>query len=82
MTSQNPAATQTADTFIHEQTVRRIWDRDISVWGAASGSADARSIQSRLGWLDVSHTTTPELVRIGALADADDDTNTEIPESG
>ena len=65
-----PAAIDTADTLIHEQTVRRTWDRDISVWGAQPGSADAKSIQTRLGWLDVAHTTAAELSHVIALATA------------
>ena len=65
-----PAAIDTADKLIQAQTVRRIWDRDISVWGAAPATADAKSIQTRLGWLDVAHTTASELTRIVGLANA------------
>ena len=65
-----PPAIDTADALMQEQIVRRIWDRDISLWGAASGSTDARSIQTRLGWLDVAHTTASELSRVIALANA------------
>ena len=65
-----PAAIDTADSLIHDQTVRRIWDRDISAWGATPGSADAKSVQTRLGWLDVAHTTAPELSRVISLANA------------
>ncbi|HEU4937173.1 MAG TPA: hypothetical protein VFT39_12005 [Vicinamibacterales bacterium] len=65
-----PAAIDTADSLIHDQTVRRIWDRDISAWGAAPSSADAKSVQTRLGWLDVAHTTAPELSRVISLANA------------
>jgi len=65
-----PAAIDTSDELIHAQVVHRIWDRDITVWGAASGSADAKSIQTRLGWLDVAHTTASELTRVLALANA------------
>jgi glucose-6-phosphate isomerase len=70
MTIHFPPATRAVDTFIHDHTVQRIWDRDISVWRAAHGSSDAKSIQTRLGWLDVAHTLAPELGRIAALADA------------
>src|SRR5690349_25155542 len=70
MTIQYPPAARAADTFIHDHVVQRLWDRDISVWHAEAGSADAKSIQTRLGWLDVGHTVTPELDRINALADA------------
>ena len=65
-----PAAIDTADQLIQAQVVHRIWDHDISVWGATPGSADARSIQTRLGWLDVAHTTASELTRVLALANA------------
>ena len=70
MTIPYPPAARAADTFIHNHAVQRIWERDISVWRAEPGSADARSIQTRLGWLDVAHTIQPELGRIAALADA------------
>ncbi|HTH03771.1 MAG TPA: hypothetical protein VL882_26020 [Vicinamibacterales bacterium] len=65
-----PASIDTADSLIHQQSVQRIWDRDISVWGAAPGSADAKSIQTRLGWLDVAHTTASELSRVISFANA------------
>src|SRR3954467_10398711 len=70
MKNYYPAAVDAADMLIQQQTIRRIWDRDVSVWGAASGSADAKSIQTRLGWLDVAHTTASELGRVHALANA------------
>ncbi len=70
MTIHYPPAATAADTFIRDRTVQRIWDRDIGVWRAAPGSADAKSIQTRLGWLDVARTMSPELTRIAALADA------------
>lgn len=63
-------AVEAADTLIREHFVRRIWERDISVWGAAPASSDAKSIQSRLGWLDVAHTTAAELGRVVALGTA------------
>jgi glucose-6-phosphate isomerase len=59
-----------ANRFIEDRVVTRIWDRDISVWNAAPGSADARSIATRLGWLDVARTMAPELDRIGKLGAA------------
>ncbi|MBA3886142.1 MAG: glucose-6-phosphate isomerase [Acidobacteria bacterium] len=60
-------ALQLADKFIADRLVSRIWDRDIAAWGAAPGSADAASIQTRLGWLDVASTMAPELERVEAL---------------
>jgi glucose-6-phosphate isomerase len=65
-----PPAVNATDTLLHEHVVPRIWDRDISVWNAGPGSADAKSIETRLGWLDVAHTTVSELGRITALANA------------
>jgi len=64
------AAVDAADTLLHNHVVNQIWDRDISAWGAESGTPDAKSIQTRLGWLDVAHTTAPELSRVVALANA------------
>jgi len=70
MTIPLPAGARAADALLHDHVVRRIWDRDISVWRAAPGSADARSIETRLGWLDVASITAPELERVVALAEA------------
>lgn len=46
-----PAATL-ADRLLENRIVQRIWDRDVATWGAAPDGADARSIATRLGWLD------------------------------
>ena len=70
MTIHFAAGARAADALIQDYVVRRIWDRDISVWAAAPGSADAKSIETRLGWLDVARTTAPELGRLVALGDA------------
>jgi glucose-6-phosphate isomerase len=70
MTIHFPAGAHASDRLIHDHVVRRIWERDISVWGAAPGSADAKSIESRLGWLDVARTTEPALGRLKAIGDA------------
>jgi glucose-6-phosphate isomerase len=59
-----------ADHFLHDRVVTRIWNRDIGVWQAAPGSADAASIETRLGWLDVARTMAPELERVEALGAA------------
>ncbi len=61
-----PAA-RVAETFIHDRMVSRIWDRDIAVWGASPGTADAKSIENRLGWLDVPTTMAPHLERAMTL---------------
>jgi glucose-6-phosphate isomerase len=70
MPSAYEPATRLADRFLHERVVSRIWDRDPSVWRADPGSAAARSISSRLGWLDVPNTMKPELDRVTRLAQA------------
>jgi glucose-6-phosphate isomerase len=59
-----------ADRLIADRVVTRIWNRDISVWHAAPGSADAQSIETRLGWLDVAKTMAPELDRVEGLGAA------------
>ncbi len=64
------AGAKAADALIHDQIVRKIWDRDISAWGVQPGSGDAQSIEMRLGWLDVAKTLAPELPRVAALAQA------------
>jgi glucose-6-phosphate isomerase len=70
MTLHYQPGARLAVAFIHDRIVSRIWDRDISVWGAAPGSPDARSIETRLGWLDVARTLAPELDRVVALGEA------------
>jgi glucose-6-phosphate isomerase len=70
MTIHYEPAARIADTFIQDQTIPRLWARDIGVWGASAGSADAKSIESRLGWLDVVSTMAPHLDRVIALGTA------------
>jgi len=68
------SAARLADVLLRDRVVSRIWDRDISTFGAAPGSADAKSIETRLGWLDVAHSMAPDLdriVRMGADAKAE-----------
>jgi glucose-6-phosphate isomerase len=66
--SHYPAASELADRFLKDRIITRIWERDVSVWGALPGSAEARSISTRLGWLDVARTMTPELDRLQRVA--------------
>jgi glucose-6-phosphate isomerase len=56
--------------FLQERLVSRIWDRDITAWGAAPGTADAKSIAARLGWLDIAETMRPHLERLDGLGQA------------
>ena len=68
-----PAA-QLSERLLHDRVVQRIWGRDVSVWGAAADSADARSISTRLGWLDSPAGMAGELERVlqlGASAASD-----------
>lgn len=62
-------AERLAEALLTDRIVSRIWDRDISTWGAAPGSADAKSIETRLGWLDVAHTMAPDLDRVVKLGE-------------
>lgn len=64
-----PAATL-ADELLRDHVVSRIWARDIATWHAAPGTADAQSIATRLGWLDVAQTMAPHLDRVVALGAA------------
>jgi hypothetical protein len=68
MTLPYEPAADLANRMLHDRVVSRIWNRDISVWSAEPGSAAAKSIASRLGWLDVGATMTPHLDRLAALA--------------
>jgi glucose-6-phosphate isomerase len=52
MTLPYAPAAQLSDRLLHDRVVPRLWDRDITAWGAAPNSTDARSISTRLGWLD------------------------------
>ena len=63
-----PAAARLVEELLHDRLVSRIWDRDPLAWGAAPGSADERSIQTRLGWLDVAATMAPDIPRAAGLA--------------
>lgn len=54
--------------FLEEKLVTRIWDRDQRAWSAAPGSADERSIRTRLGWLEVAQTMRAGLPRASSLA--------------
>lgn len=67
--SKNVSA-QLLDQLLHDRVVSRIWAREIGAWNAAAGSADAKSIETRLGWLDVAHTMAPHLDRVIALGAA------------
>ena len=64
-----PAA-RLSERFLHERVVTRIWDRDVAVWRADPGSNAARSIASRLGWLDVPNTMKTALDRLSGLAES------------
>src|SRR5688572_11331487 len=62
-----PAAALAAQ-LLEAKVVDRIWSRDPSVWKAQPGSADEKSIATRLGWLDVATTMKPHVERLKTLA--------------
>jgi glucose-6-phosphate isomerase len=66
--SYHPAAAL-SDRLLHDRIIERIWQRDPSVWAAAPGSAERRSVESRLGWLDVGKTMAPKLAQVNRLRD-------------
>src|SRR4029078_2959786 len=63
MSTRYQPALNLVDRFLQDLRVSRIWSREIGAWGAAPGSADAKSIASRLGWLDTGNTMRPHLER-------------------
>ena len=71
-----PAATL-ANELLQDRLVTRIWARDISVWKAAEHSDAARSISSRLGWLDVGTTMAGQLDHVARLGRAAHDEHIE-----
>lgn len=68
MTLPYEPAARLAERLLHDHVVRRIWDRDVSVWRADAASDAARSIATRLGWLDTAQTMPPHVDRLMALA--------------
>ena len=70
MTLPYEPAAALASKLLQDRVVSRIWARDISVWNAEPTSDAAKSITSRLGWLDVGTTMRPHLDRVAALGQA------------
>ena len=64
------AATRLSDALLKDEVVERIWKRDPSVWRAAPGSADEKSISTRLGWLDAPSGMQAHRERLDSLKDA------------
>ena len=58
-----------SDRLLHDAVVEKIWKHDPSTWKAAPGSADAKSIETRLGWLDVGQTMKPHMAAVHGLRD-------------
>ena len=58
-----------SDRLLEQGTVERIWKRDPAAWQAAPGSADWKSIETRLGWLDVAKTMPPHMKQVHRLRD-------------
>jgi glucose-6-phosphate isomerase len=69
ITPSYPPADRLADQLLAEHVVTRIWARDPSAWQAAPDSGAARSIGTRLGWLDVGTTMPPSLGAVTRLAE-------------
>jgi transaldolase / glucose-6-phosphate isomerase len=69
MSPEISSAAALTERFLKNQVVSRIWNRDPRVWNATPGSADERSIQTRLGWLDIGQTMAGEIAGVRALAD-------------
>jgi glucose-6-phosphate isomerase len=63
------AGADLSDRLLHDKVVEKIWQRDPGAWAAAAGSADARSIETRLGWLDVGKTMSAKLEQVHQLRD-------------
>ena len=70
MTLPYQPAAELLSRLVAEHTVSRIWERDLSVWGADDGSDAARSISSRLGWLDIGRTMPPQMAGVEAIGRA------------
>jgi glucose-6-phosphate isomerase len=70
MTLPYEPAADLANRLLQDHVVSRIWDRDIAVWQAGPGSDAARSIETRLGWLDIAKTMPPHLDRLIQLGRA------------
>jgi glucose-6-phosphate isomerase len=56
-----------SDRLLQDAIVEKIWKRDPAAWGAAPGGADAQSIATRLGWLDVGQTMKPYMPTVHRL---------------
>ena len=70
MKRKNESASALSERLLRDRVVERIWKRDPAAWGAGSGSADARSIDNRLGWLDVGTTMPAHIAQVHRLRDA------------
>jgi glucose-6-phosphate isomerase len=58
---------QLAGRFLDDHVVRRIWNRDPTVWRATDPAA-VSSIRSRLGWLDVPHAMRARVDQVKQVA--------------
>ena len=62
-------ATHLATELLNAHLVEQIWARDPHAWHATPGSDEAKSIATRLGWLDIGETMTPHVNRLKQLRD-------------
>jgi glucose-6-phosphate isomerase len=63
-------AAHTADDFLKEHTVSRIWRRDVTVWTQGAQDEVGRAIANRLGWLDLPSGMPAQLPAVLELAEA------------
>jgi glucose-6-phosphate isomerase len=63
-------ARRTVDALLASHLIGRIWQRDVSAWGAAPGDDVGKAIANRLGWLDAPSAMRDELESVVGLADA------------
>jgi transaldolase/glucose-6-phosphate isomerase len=63
-------ARRATETLLGTHIVRRIWQRDVSAWGATPSSDTGKAIANRLGWLDAPTAMQPHLDHVVALAEA------------
>jgi glucose-6-phosphate isomerase len=63
-------ARRASQALLDQHVIGRIWRREVSVWTSDPLSEDARSVASRLGWLDVPSGMKPELDGVEAVAES------------
>src|SRR3954463_14929273 len=62
-------ARRTMDALLGQHLIGRIWQRDVSAWGAAPADEVGRAIANRLGWLAWAPAMQGELDAVEQLAE-------------